>query len=108
MDSVVVLAVIAGPIVLVFAFGKTPLWWLAGCSVGALATYLLTTLAPVHDHGNHDGGMGAWDGIGNVIQTAAGVVLMLYAIALLLGGRSRYTRARQLRRHPPIPPATVV
>jgi hypothetical protein len=36
------------------------------------------------------------------------VVLMLYAIALLLGGRSRYTRARQLRRHPPIPPATVV
>src|SRR5438046_8956327 len=99
MDVIVLLAVIAVPIGLVFILGRTPLWWLSGCAIAGLATYLLSTLAPAHGH------LRALDDLGNLMQSAAGVALLLYAAALLVAARARYAHAH---RPPPIPPAVGV
>ncbi len=98
-----VLATLVAPAILNFGLRKTRIWAAPGLALVGFAVYLFATL----DHGDHHGddGMGAWVGIGNFIQAAYGVFMLVYAAILL--ALARVGRKAALK-PPPIAPARVV
>ena len=98
-----ILATLVAPAILNYGLRRTRMWAATGLALAGFAVYLFATL----DHGDHhgDSGMGAWYEIGNLIQVAYGVFMLLYAGVLL--ALARIGRKAALK-PPPIAPARIV
>jgi hypothetical protein len=97
------IATLVAPAVAAYALRRTPAWWFSGAALAGFGVYLFGTLDHTDHHG--EGGMGGWTAIGNFIQVAYGMFLLVYALILVIAAR---VGRRAVRRPPRIPPAKVV
>jgi hypothetical protein len=98
-------ATVVLPAVLAFVLRRTPAWWIPGIALAGFGVYLLSTV----DHTEYKGVEGAsgalGSGLGDLLQKAYGVFMLVYAVVLFFAARERRKAART---PPPIPPAKVV
>jgi hypothetical protein len=101
MEALVAALVIAPPLAIALLY-RTPLWWLAGVGLIAVAVYLFSLAAPV-DSDESDAGLGA---IANFIVTAGGLLVAVYgASALVFANRLHQRYLEGVRK---LPAATAV
>jgi hypothetical protein len=102
MEGLFIAAVLIVPPLLVATLNHTRLHWLAGALLLAAAFYIFSQVQPV-DADESDAGLG---GIANALSVAAGIVLSIYGLVMLLVSSRLHERHR--KRLGKLPPARTV
>lgn len=100
------LGTLVGPVVAAQALKRTSVWWIPAAAVTAFGIYLIVSVEDLG--GDGDGGMGAWEDLGNSIQTGYGILMLVYGVVMLLVGAANRSKPPPPPPPPELPTARVV